>query len=189
VSGRSLTEEGVYNGDNGPGNDIYYKGSLLLHTLRNLVGDKAFFEATRELVYGRTDPEPGNFAPRYGSTQDFIDALNAATGKDYGWFFDVYLRSAALPELVATRDATGLSLRWKAPGGKPFPMPVQVRVGSPADGHDVDVPMAGGSGHVDLAPHQLYTIDPHSKVLRVLPHIDAFQAWTAEQAKQQQKQP
>jgi aminopeptidase N len=189
VSGRSLTEEGVYNGDNGPGNDIYYKGSLLLHTLRNLVGDKAFFEATRKLVYGRTDPEPGNFAPRYGSTQDFIDALNAATGKDYGWFFDVYLRSAALPELVATRDATGLSLRWKTPGGKPFPMPVQVRVGSPGDGQDVDVPMAGGSGHVDLAPHQLYTIDPHSKVLRVLPHIDAFQAWTAEQAKQQQKQP
>ncbi|MGN6111688.1 MAG: M1 family metallopeptidase [Luteimonas sp.] len=190
VSGKSLTEEGVYNGETGPGNDIYYKGSLLLHTLRNLIGDKAFFEATRKLVYGRTDPKPGNFEPRYGSTQDFIDAVNAATGKDYGWFFDVYLRSAALPELVATRDATGLSLRWKAPGGKPFPMPVQVRVGSPGvDAHDVDLPMADGTGHVDLAPWQLYTVDPHSKVLRVLPHIDAFQAWTAEQAKQQQKKP
>jgi len=184
VSGHSLTEEGVYNGETGPGNDIYYKGSLLLHTLRNLVGDKAFFEATRKLVYGRTDPKPGNFAPRYGTTQDFVDAVNAATGKDYGWFFDVYVYSAALPELEATRDATGLSLRWKAPGGKPFPMPVQVRVGSPGvDARDIDVAMADGTGHVDLPPHALYTLDPHSKVLRALPHIDAFQAWTAEQAK------
>jgi aminopeptidase N len=114
--------------------------------------------------------------------------VNAATGKDYGWFFDVYVYSAALPELEATRDATGLSLRWKTPGDKPFPMPVQVRVGSPGvDARDVDVPMADGTGHVDLAPHDLYTIDPHSKVLRALPHIDAFQAWTAEQAKQQKK--
>ncbi len=190
VSGRSLTEEGVYNGDTGPGNDIYYKGSLLLHTLRNLIGDKAFFEATRMLVYGRPDPKPGNFAPRYGTTRDFIAAVNAATGRDFGWFFDVYVHSAALPELEVARDAGGLSLRWKAPGGKPFPMPVQVRVGSPGvDARDVDVPMADGTGRVDLAPDALYTIDPHSKVLRALPHIAAFQAWTAEQAKQQQKKP
>ncbi len=186
VSGRSLTEEGVYNGETGPGNDIYYKGSLLLHTLRNLIGDKAFFEATRMLVYGRPDPKPGNFAPRYGTTRDFIDAVNAATGRDYGWFFDVYVRSAALPELEVARDATGLSLRWNAPGGKPFPMPVQVRVGSPGvDARDVDLPMTDGTGHVDLAPDALYTVDPHSKVLRALPHIAAFQAWSAEQAKQQ----
>ena len=186
VSGRTMTEEGVYNGQTGPGNDIYYKGSMLLHTLRNLIGDKAFFAATRKLVYGRTDPRPGNFEPRYGTTRDFIDAVNAETGKDYGWFFDAYVYSAALPELEATRDATGLSLRWKAPGGKPFPMPVQVRVGSPGvDARDVDLPMADGSGHVDLPPHALYTIDPHSKVLRALPHIEAFQAWTAEQMKAQ----
>jgi aminopeptidase N len=183
VSGRSMTEEGVYNGKTGPGNDIYYKGSLLLHTLRNLVGDKAFFDATRQLVYGRTDPRPGNFKPRYATTQDFIDAVNAATGRDYGWFFDVYVYSAALPELVATRDANGLSLRWKAPGNKPFPMPLQVRV----DGHDIEVPMADGSGRIELPPHALYTIDPHSKVLRAQPHIDAFQAWTAEQAKAKRK--
>jgi aminopeptidase N len=191
VSGHTMTEEGVYNGETGPGNDIYYKGSLLLHTLRNLIGDKAFFQATRQLVYGRTDPEPGNYAPRYGTTRDFIDAVRQATGHDYRWFFDVYVYSAALPELEATRDATGLALRWKAPGGKPFPMPVQVRVGSPGvDARDVDVPMADGTGHVDLAPHALYTIDPHSRVLRAQPHIDAFQAWTAAQVKvQAQKKP
>ena len=184
VSGKTMTEEAVYNGETGPGNDIYYKGSLLLHTLRNLIGDKAFFDATRQMVYGTTDPRPGNFAPRYATTRDFIDAVNEATGRDYGWFFDTYVFSAALPELVATRDATGLSLQWKAPGGKPFPMPLQVRV----DGRDIDLPMADGSGRVELPPHALYTIDPHSKVLRALPYIDAFQAWGMEQARAQAKE-
>lgn len=188
VSRKPMTEAAVSRDESGPGNDIYYKGSLLLHTLRNLIGDEAFFQATRVLVYGRPDPRPGNFAPRYATTQDFIDAVNAATGRDYGWFFDVYAYSAELPELVATRDATGLALRWKAPGGKPFPMPVEVRVGSPgADARVVTVPMADGSGHVDMAPDALYTLDPQSKVLRAEPHIDAYQAWTAEQAKKAQE--
>jgi aminopeptidase N len=172
VSGRSMVEDAVYNDRTGPGNDIYYKGSLLLHTLRNLIGDQAFFAATRELVYGNTDPKPGNFKPRYATTRDFIDAVDKATGRDYGWFFDVYVYSAALPELVATRDASGLSLQWKAPGGKAFPMPLQLRV----DGRDIEVPMADGRGHVDLPPHALYTIDPHSRVLRALPYIDAYQS-------------
>jgi aminopeptidase N len=183
VSGKSMTEEAVYNDDTGPGHDIYYKGSLLLHTLRYLIGDQAFFDATRQLVYGTTDPRPGNFQPRYGTSRDFIDAVNAATGRDYGWFFDVYLFSAPLPELVATRDATGLSLRWKVAGDKPFPMPLQVRV----DGRDIDVAMADGRGRIELPPHALYTIDPHSRVLREEPRFKAWQDWTAEQAKAKAK--
>ena len=171
VRGHPMTEEEVA-GPQGAGNDIYYKGSLMLHTLRNLIGDKAFFAATRQLVYGRTDPEPGNFAPRYASTRDFIDAVDAASGRDYGWLFDVYLYSAKLPELVVGRDATGLSLRWKTEDDKPFPMPLQVRV----DGRDVEVPMSGGRGHVDMPAHALYTVDPHSRVLRAQPHITAWQA-------------
>lgn len=179
VSNRSMTSEAVYSDETGPGHDLYYKGSLLLHSLRYLIGDRAFFDATRQLVYGTTNPLPGKFQPRYGTTRDFIDAVNAATGRDYGWFFDVYVFSAPLPELVATRDAGGLSLRWKVAGDKPFPMPVQVRV----DGRDIDVPMAGGSGRIALPPHALYTIDPHSRVLRAEPRFEAWQDWTAEQAK------
>ncbi|MEO5565641.1 MAG: M1 family metallopeptidase [Luteimonas sp.] len=181
VSGRSMTEEAVYNGKTGPGNDIYYKGSLLLDTLRNLVGDQAFFQATRQLVYGTTDPRPGHFQPRYGTTRDFIDALNLATGRDYGWFFDVYVYSAPLPELVETRDATGLLLQWKVAGNKPFPMPIQVRV----DGHDIDLPMTDGRGHIAISAHALYTIDPHSRVLRDEPRFKRWQDWTQEQMKAQ----
>ena len=179
VSGRGMTEHDVSKKERGPGNDVYYKGALMLHTLRGLIGDEAFFRATREIVYGTDKPVPGGFKPRYASTNDFIAIVDRVTGKDYGWFFDAYLRSAKLPELLATRDATGLSLRWKTQGDKPFPMPVQVRVGSSV----VDVPMTGGRGHVDLPAGATYALDPHSRVLRELPHIAEFQKDAAERAK------
>lgn len=179
ISGRGLPENEVYKAGEGPGNDTYYKGSLMLHTLRGLIGDAAFFRATRELVYGTATPRPGNFKPRYASTNEFIAIVNRLTGKDYRWFFDGYLRSAALPDLVATRDAGGLSLRWKTAGNTPFPLPVQIRVGDKV----VDVPMTDGRGHVDVRAGESYTLDPHSRVLRELPHIAEFQKDTADRAK------
>ena len=182
VSGKPMLEEAVYDKEHGPGNDIYAKGSVMLHSLRELIGDEAFFAATRRLVYGTDQPRPGNFAPRYTSTGDIIDIVNDVTGKDYRWFFDVYLYSAALPELVATRDAEGLALRWKTAGDKPFPMPVDVRVGG-VDGDVVTVAMTGGTGHVDLPDDAVYTLDPHSRVLRALPHIVTFQQDKLQRAK------
>jgi aminopeptidase N len=179
VSGHSMTEHDVSKKERGPGNDAYYKGALMLHTLRGLIGDEAFFRATRELVYGTATPRPGNFKPRYASTSDFIDIVYRVTGKDYRWFFDGYLRSPSLPELLATRDAGGLALRWKSAGDKPFPLPVQVRVGDKV----VDVAMTGGRGHVDMPTGASYTLDPHSRVLRELPHIADFQKDVAERAK------
>ena len=159
VSGRSMEEGEVYDAKRGPGGDIYVKAALMLHTLRGLIGDDAFFRATRELVYGTATPRPGNFKPRYASTDDFIAIVNRTSGKDLRWFFDTYLRYAALPELLATRDADGLSLRWKTTGDRPFPMPVQVRVGDAL----VDVPMTGGRGRLELPPGASYTLDPHSR--------------------------
>ncbi|MCQ8140352.1 hypothetical protein NP564_24245, partial [Vibrio parahaemolyticus] len=86
VSGKQLREDDVYNGDHGPGNDIYYKAANVLHTLRALIGDEDFFKITRIAVYGRPDPKPGNFTTRYLGTKDYIKIVNDVTGKDYGWF-------------------------------------------------------------------------------------------------------
>ncbi len=67
ISGEIRTEEEVYEvAKGGPGQDIYYKGSWMLHTLRGLIGDDAFRAVTRLAVYGRLDPKPGNFSPRFG---------------------------------------------------------------------------------------------------------------------------
>ena len=177
VSGRSQLEHEVYDADKGPANDIYYKASLMLHTLRQLIGDRAFFDATRRLVYGRPDPRPGNFRPRYATTQDFIDIVRQVTGRDFKWFFDVYLYEARLPELVEQRQGDTLTLRWKVPHDKPFPMPVDVQVGDEVR----TLPMERGSATLTVPAGTLVIVDPRSKLLREMPHIEAYQAWKREQ--------
>ena len=176
VSGKIRTEEEVYEvAMGGPGQDIYYKGSWILHTLRNLIGDKAFFDVTRRAVYGRPDPRPGNFAPRFGSTDEYRGLVNQVTGADYGWFFDVYLYQAALPDLVESRHGDTLSLAWNAPGGKPFPMPVEVEV----DGKLTRLAMTGGTGTLAVPAGAHVVIDPMAKILRRSPAIEAVQAQAA----------
>ncbi|WP_266170564.1 M1 family metallopeptidase [Dyella subtropica] len=183
VAGRSQFEHEVYDADHGPGNDIYYKGSLALHTLRQMIGDRMFFDTVRRLVYGRPDPKPGNFAPHYATTKDYIDIVNQVTGRDLRWFFDVYLYEAALPKLDVKHEGDVLNLRWEVPHGKPFPMPIEVQVGDTLR----TVPMTNGEGHVDAPAGALVIVDPRSKVLRELPHIPEFQQWKKEQAAKKAK--
>ncbi len=174
VSGTPRVEEEVYDDKRGgPGQDIYVKGALVMHTLRALVGDDAFFAAVRKLVYGSAQPLPGRFVPRYGSTREFIGFASEASGRDLNWFFDVYMYQAELPELLATRAGGRLALRWKTPGDKPFPMPVEVRVGSKVE----TVAMDGGHGSIALPDGATWTLDPRSKLLRRAPHIEAFQQY------------
>lgn len=173
VAGRVMSEDDVYKDTAGPGIDIYYKGSNVMHTLRALIGDEAFFKAVRLLVYGRVDPKPGNFAPRYATTKDFIGDVNAVTGQDYQWFFDAYFYQAKLPELVQARDGDDLVLSWKTPSAKPFPMPVEVKVGDKL----VTAPMADGTGRIKVGDAVPVIVDPASKVLRRQPYIEDYQAW------------
>ena len=171
VSGSSRTTREV-NGETGPGTDVYFKGAWMLHSLRHLIGDRAFFAATRRLVYGRPDPKPGNFAPRFATTREFETAVAEETGKDFGWFFDVYLRQAALPDLIEQRSETALMLRWQVPGDGPFPLPVEVEV----DGVRHTLPMTGGSGAIAVPQDAHVVIDPMAWLLRRSPAIERMQA-------------
>jgi len=179
VSGSSKTEEQVYDEKTGPGQDIYNKGALMLHALRQLIGDKDFFESTRRLVYGRPDPKPGNFSPRYATSDEYVAIVDKVTGRDLHWFFDVYLHDAALPRLDMHHDGDTLALHWVTEHGKPFPMPVEVQVGEAVH----TVPMTQGEGRLHVPAGSLLIVDPHSKLLRELPHIDAFRQWMKQQRK------
>jgi len=175
VSGKPRREEDVYNEDrDGPGQDIYNKGALMLHTLRNTIGDDAFYRSVRLLVYGTEHPVPGDFSPRYATTRDFIDIVDKVTGKNMDWFFDVYLYQAKLPDLQVTRDGQVLRLSWKVPGDGPFPLPVDVQVGD----HVVTLPMTDGHGEVTLPDGAMYSIDPESKLLRQDAGIEAYRTYT-----------
>ncbi|MDP5277900.1 M1 family metallopeptidase [Sphingomonas sp. DG1-23] len=172
VSGEVRTSDDVYEADKGgPGGDIYVKGAWVLHTLRNLIGDKAFKEVTTRLVYGRPDPKPGNFQPRFATTPEYIRIVNQVTGKDLTWFFDVYLREAALPELLQTREGDRLTLRWKTPKDKPFPLPVEVQI----DGKVETVAMSGGAASIAVPADAHVVLDPASRILKRSEAVEAAQ--------------
>ncbi|UGQ45739.1 M1 family metallopeptidase [Massilia endophytica] len=181
VSGKPMRIEDVYKDERGgPGLDIYVKGSLVLHTLRNLIGDDAFFRATRRMVYGTETPRPGNFQPRYSSSKEFIAIVKEVSGRDLGWFFDAYLYQAALPELVEERKDGKLQLSWKLKNGAAFPMPIEVRI----NGRIERLAMADGKGEISLPAGALYTIDPNSRVLR---HEAQFEEWQRYEKERKQK--
>jgi len=112
------------------GSDIYGKGAWVLHTLRYLIGDDAFFRALRRMTY----PEPAlervtdGDQTRFATTDDFLRIAEEESGQDLDWFFEVYLRQPELPTLVAERAGDEVRLAWEVPGGLPFPMPVEVVV-------------------------------------------------------------
>ena len=170
--------------DAGWGRGIYSKGSQIAHTLRGLIGDEAFFSSLRRLVYGRIDPRPGNFVPQFADTEDFERIASEQGGEDLGWFFDAYLRQAALPKLIEERDGNELSLTWQTEKGTPFPMPIEVLV----DGKTILADMSSGSTVIDLGSDDAhYVIDPMAKVLRYSPSIARWQAWMVEQQEQAKK--
>ncbi|HSJ53236.1 MAG TPA: M1 family metallopeptidase, partial [Anaerolineae bacterium] len=76
--------------------NVYQGGAVVLHALRLRVGDETFFEILRTY----TDRY------RYGnaSTGDFIDVANEVSRQELGAFFDAWLYSGEVPELVAGPD-------------------------------------------------------------------------------------
>ena len=174
VSGVQRSEDEVYQGDVGPGLDIYNKGSLVAHSLRMLIGDEAFFRSVTRLVYGRPDPRPGNFTTRHASTDDFLAIVNEEAGRDLTWFFRGYLYQAVLPDLHETRDGGRLHLEWVTGDGAAFPMPVEVEI----DGRRLTVPMTDGRGDIAVDERAHVLIDPDSKVLR---RLDFIEIWKGRQ--------
>ena len=171
VSGEPKESGAVYDGATGPGLDLYYKGALVAHSLRLLIGDDAFFRSLRRLIYDTPDPRPGNFQPVYRSTPDLIRIVNAETARDLTWFFDAYLYQAALPKLELTREAEHATLAWtRTPGA--FPMPVEVEI----DGERVTLDMTDGRAEFAASSGAHILIDPHNKVLRDLDFIEAYRA-------------
>jgi len=146
-------------------NDIYYKGALVLHTLRWLIGDEPFFRSLRRMCY--PDPElervTGGEQCRFATTEDFVAIVEDEAGRELDAFFDVYLRQPALPELVVERGEGTLRLDWKVPGGLELPLPVEVLVEDEAG--DERVRCAPGQT-LEIRPGADVTIDPDAWVLR-----------------------
>lgn len=160
------TTDSIYfseEGSDAPGIDIYMKGSWVCHTLRWLLGDEAFFRVLRRWAY----PDPAlerttdGSAVRFATTDQMKEIAEEVSGVELGWFFQVYLRSAALPELVHSVEDGVLTMEWKAPGGVAFPMPVEVEIG----GRKVRVEMPEGRIQFEVGDENV-RVDPDRRILK-----------------------
>jgi len=144
--------------------DIYGKGAVILHTLRYLMGDKAFFVALRRMAY--PDPSREKFTDgrqvRFATTDDFQRIAESASSAKLDWFFEVYLRQPKLPRLLSERKGDQLELRWEAPEGLSFPMPVEVQIGDSTRRYE----MPGGTVTVPIEGGKAVVVDPQNWILK-----------------------
>ncbi|MBK9211827.1 MAG: M1 family metallopeptidase [Saprospiraceae bacterium] len=105
------------------GQDNYFKGSWILHTLRNVIDDDAKWWAMFKGFYLQQKL-------KITTTEDFIRYVNKYTGNDFGAFFEQYLFNADIPTLEyqiepLDKDSISVRYRWKADVSD-FAMPVKV---------------------------------------------------------------
>lgn len=145
-------------------NDIYYKGAWILHTLRYLIGDEAFHEALRRMAYPTPAMEQVTDGRqcRFAATDDFLTISEGTSGRELDWFFEVYLRQPELPELTVERSDARLKLAWSTPDDRPFPMPVEVRIGEEIR----RIEMTNGTAVVDVPQDRQITVDPNQWILK-----------------------
>jgi aminopeptidase N len=146
--------------------DIYTKGAWTLHTLRNFIGEEAFWAGTRRLIYGIAEPWSLAYPiqSRFRTTEEFIRIMSEEAGQDVAWLVETYLRETGMPKLITSRGNGRLVLEWSVPGGRPFPMPVTVNV----DGEDIVVEMSAEGGSLAVHDSARLLIDPDSETLRDL---------------------
>ena len=145
----------------------YQKGAWVLHMLRGMVGDEAFWRGVRDYYRRYRDAN--------ASTDDFRRAMEEASGQELGWFFRQWLYRGGLPVVEGTwrYDAAArtlvLDLRQVQDGGDPFVLPMEVALAAPNGSVRMEpIRLSERSGRVliplDEAPTSV-TLDPGEWVL------------------------
>jgi aminopeptidase N len=103
-----------------PPEDQYFKGALMLNTLRSVIDDDAKWFADIRAFYEE-------FKYQTIMTEDVVRWWSMRTGMDLKPFFDEYLRRKDLPVLELQFDLSGgtMRYRWKSDEHK-FAMPMKV---------------------------------------------------------------
>ena len=104
--------------------DMYFKGSLMLHTLRNLIeDDKLWFEIIKGIA--------NEFKYQTIDGQVIINYINEKSGKDFTDFFNQYLKNKEIPEFQYKFQQEGRNItllyRWEAITN--FDMPILINTG------------------------------------------------------------
>ena len=100
---------------------VYNKGAAVLHMLRRLVGDDAFFSGLREFYKSNRFKKAG--------TDDLRQSMEAASRRDLNRFFERWIYDNTIPRLrfSSTVEAQELIVRFEQ-SGEIFDVPVTVGV-------------------------------------------------------------
>ncbi len=103
---------------------VYSKGAWVLHTLRGVIGDSAFFRVLHAYR--------ARFAGGNATTADLLAVMDSVTGTDYGWFFDQWIYGRGWPEYALAYswhdDTLALSIYQRQDLSRPtYRMPLAVR--------------------------------------------------------------
>jgi len=97
----------VFNRYNGPWEIMdahsYPKGAAVLHMLRYVLGDRAFFRVLGEFLH--------RFAFKNADTRDFMTVVKETTGENLDWFFEQWIYKPGHPVFE-------VSGTWDEPAGK-----------------------------------------------------------------------
>ena len=169
-------------GGKGPAGDIYAKGTWLLHSLRYVIGEDAFWRAVRRLVYDTVTPDElaAPIPARLRTTDDFVNIVSDEAGRDLAWFFEVYARRGPLPVLAITEEDDAVELQWQNIGELDFPMPVPVRV----NGVIRRVEFTANRAELPGITEAKIQVDPLMQVLRKLPSVP-----TCEERREEEEPP
>ncbi len=93
----------------------YQKGAWVLHMLRKLIGDDAFFDGVRRYY--------AEFVHGTALSSDFQRVMERSSGKDLEWFFEQWLRRPGYPEVEvrAVWDKAARALELGIKQSQPWP--------------------------------------------------------------------
>jgi aminopeptidase N len=112
---------GVYGVQKEGSGDMYFKGALMLNTIRHIIGDDAKWW---NMLY--------KFSTGYRhsiiDTPTVITFFNAESGINLTPVFDQYLRTTEIPQLEFKTDSESITYRWTNVNAD-FDMPVDITIG------------------------------------------------------------
>jgi len=142
------------------------KGAAVLHMLRYVIGDKAFFQTLKEYAT--------RYAWKSASTEDFKKVAEDVSGKDLDYFFIEWIESSGAPEFkldyTIYRTQKGFRVMGKVSQDMDtFRMPVTLKIETEGNPESRRVEVVGTSSEFSVdtfGKPKSVVIDPDNNVLR-----------------------
>jgi len=106
--------------------DVYMKGALVLHTLRNAIANDTLFFDIIHTFYN-------DYKYSIATSNDFINLVNEKTNSEYNWLFNQYLYDRTCPQLEwnyfydPTKMKNFVKYRWTNINSD-FPLPIKIEI-------------------------------------------------------------